>query len=179
VRALQTVIVQGDQWRTVDLGDKIKTPGKVVVPGHFDGKPVSLVPIPDFIEQKAVIAAKAKMDALMAVHDPDVPEDSIHGKRELARMMELELDYLIKLAAIHVPVETRLQSLAAGVLAATYREMSRLQERLGRPVTPKDPLVTKADSGRLAFQRAEKRGPVRRPSDDLASAITAALGKKR
>jgi len=176
---LQTVIVQGDQWRTVDLGDKIKTPGKVVVPGHFDGKPVNLVPIQDFVEQKAVIAAKAKMDGLMTVHDPNVPEETVREKRDHARMMELELDYLIKLAAIHVPVETRLQSLAAGVLAATYREMSRLQERMGRPVTPKDPLVTKADSGRLAFQRAEKRGPKRKPSDDLVTAITAALGKRR
>jgi hypothetical protein len=176
---LQTVIVQGDQWRTVDLGDKIKTPGKVVVPGHFDGKAVDLVPITSFIEQKAIAAAKAKIDALMAVHDNDVTEDTIREKREIARVMDLELDYLIKLSTVRVPVETRLQSLAAGVLAATYREMSRLQERMGRPVTPKDPLVTKADSGRLAFQRAEKRGPVRRPSDDLATAISAALEKRR
>jgi hypothetical protein len=176
---LQTVIVQGDQWRTVDLGDKIKTPGKVVVPGHFDDKAVDLVPISSFIEQKAIAAAKAKIDALMAGHDNDVTEETIREKREIARVMELELDYLIKLSTTRVPVETRPQALAAGVLAATYREMSRLQERMGRPVAPKDPLVTKADSGRLAFQRAEKRGPRRKPTDDLVTAITAALGKRR
>ena len=72
----------------------------------------------------------------MAVHDNDVTEETIREKREIARVMELELDYLIKLSTTRVPVEARPQALAAdgaGGLEGAAREMSRLQRTDGSP----------------------------------------------
>lgn len=136
-----------------------------------------LVPIQEFIEAKAVVCARARAGVLELASDPEATPNELRLTRDNARLADLELEYLLKISKIRLPVTTRVQSLAAGALASTYREMKNLQAKLGRPVTAKDPRVTQADTGRIAFQRADKRRreeaperPVVRDTSHISSA---------
>lgn len=81
----------------------------------------------------------------------DVPEEA--QDTPLAR---LSFRYAKRLEAIILPQEgfsSEEQAREAARLSETYRHLKNLQERLGVPVTPKDPRVAEADRLRVAYRR--------------------------
>ena len=115
--------------------------------------------LPPKIQKMAVAAAEAEFEALLAAQNPTFTSEDVKRLKDLARLEYLKLDHDLKLMALDVSVErfTRpAQGLAAAALATAHREIVRLQDKLGLPRMPRHPLVTRAETMRVSFNRRAK-----------------------
>ena len=105
----------------------------------------------------------AEHEACRVAKRKNASEYEITRAKHRSRLMHLRILHHIRLAEIEIPeggFETREQYHAAAALASTYRDLRRLEDELDeKPRTPRDPLVTSANSAAMAFYRT--RGPTR------------------